>query len=133
MRSRNFTDVEICNGPIKHPLQAAFQMGYMQAQKDRLCKKYKKNIRLQITSGDRTGYNDSVPGSASNSFHNWGERVFAGKAMSVMANDVRSPDLPLEKLYEEFWTTTMGEVYINYPQQIVHIAPCGPDEHFEKH
>lgn len=133
-RSRNFAGLDEVTHGHTHPdhlPHGYFAMGMVQSFRDYLSKKYRKEIGLDITSADRTGYNDTVSNAADDSFHMWGDRTYLNKTYMCFALDMKSPDLTLTQLYMEAKNFFRGEVYINHQQMIVHVAPFGKDETFE--
>lgn len=126
-KSRNFSLYEVAYRPNELPdeldLHAAFLMGVLQTIRDGLTIKYKREIRLSISSGYRSpARNAGTEGSAKNSNHQWRTT----KGMMQCAADISSPDIRLIDLYEFCKNTVRGEVYLNVKEKIVHVAPCGP-------
>lgn len=127
--TRDFTQAEVIHhldGVQQDQISISLiAMGYVQALRDSATKKFNRQVRLKITSGFRNKEHNRKQGGSSGSYHTW--RVDdLGK--TIFALDVVSPDITLEDLYNFLADHVVGEVYMNIDQNIVHIAPYGPDE-----
>ncbi len=131
--SRNFSGPEeVSRRPGSLTSHAYFMMGYAQCLRDGISQKYGREIPFNVTSGDRTDYNDKVQGAAPDSYHIWRTQLYQGRQQIVTAIDLNSPAMSTQALYYEISTRVRGEVYWNQQQDIVHLAPFGVDERFMK-
>jgi hypothetical protein len=131
-RSKNFTLGEIIHRTeglsLQELLIGMYRMGYAQAFCDYLALKFKKNIRLKVTSGWRSqAYNSTLPNASANSYHVW---RFDDKNVIISANDFTSPDLSKEALHEEFAAFVRGETYLHRRLGFNHASDYGKDEDF---
>lgn len=136
--SRNFNTFEVAHHPedvIRLDANALFMMGVLQTLKDGLCIKYKKDVRIIITSGYRTQERNTKEKGSENSNHIWSLRQtivkWLGKPVTSseitkVACDITSPDVTLRELFDHCKSNIRGEVYMSLSKNFVHIAPCGP-------
>lgn len=125
LKSRNLSTTEVAYRPLEVPASlepcAYFLQGVLQTVRDYLTIKYKKEVRIVMISGYRSPeVNAATPGSADNSNHMW------KLSPLKVAADITSPDVTTKQLYDAVRTLVRGEVYVNYAQKKVHVAPCGP-------
>ena len=77
LASRNFTLDSIAHRPLPQDMfyhtAGAFQMGCMEMIQGLINKRFKKHVKITITSGYRSAeVNSATPGAANNSNHIWG-------------------------------------------------------------
>lgn len=127
-KTRNFKLHEIIHRPDDFDINkigiAYIAMGYMQRLRDELCEKFKKDIRLRITSGYRSPeYNATISTAKdpSSSYHVW--RYDNSEAL--WAVDFTTKDISLIFIYDYLASSPMfkGELYFHRRHNFIHIAP----------
>lgn len=129
-KTRDFTFAEVVHRINDFPQNLTpiglIAMGYVQALRDALWERYKKEIKIRITSGFRSAaYNKSLQGSSPTSYHVW---RWSPTGQAIWAVDMVPDGLDLmsfEKFCKDF---VRGETYRHKTHNIIHIAPFGPDE-----
>lgn len=133
IKSRNFKSYDICRSAKDVDNIGVYLTGYVhghaQGLRDSLYKKYPERFKgLVLTSTNRSAYNGTVKNAAKDSHHKW--RVEPDGDLHV-AYDCYGVGITLQELYDHVIATCLGEIYMNIPEKIVHIAPVAMEnEHW---
>jgi hypothetical protein len=133
IKSRNFKSYDICRSADTVTETGLYLTGYVhghaQGLRDSLYKKYPERFKgLVLTSTNRGAYNTDIKNAAKGSHHVW--RVESNGNLHV-AYDCYGVGITLQELYDHAVATCRGEIYMNKPEGIVHIAPVPmEDEHW---
>lgn len=124
IKSRDFDTKEVARSAMIVDdigmVLTGYAMGYVQVLRDACAKKFGKRFQgLEVTSSNRNGYNDQVPGSAKNSHHIW--RIDSDRKLHV-ALDLKPKGITLHEFYNLAVTICRGEIYLNSKEGIVHVA-----------
>ena len=128
--SKNWTTHEIIHRePDKLPKElspiAYFWQGLLQGFSNYLKLKHGRIIRLFSLSGYRSPVYNQEVGGVSNSYHMW---RYDDNNAPICAEDLTSPDLDQDKLYNDAAEFFTGEVYKHNNNGLVHVSNYGEDE-----